>query len=807
MNKRILLSIFCLTLTITCAKKKEPKCDYTGPADHAFDKAGPVDGGFILPNGVKVTPTGIQIQVGQFPMNLIEVPSKNILIVTNNGKHDQSLSVIDTMTNQTKQKIKIPNPSTDYSFFIGLAISPDASKLYVSGGAENKIFVFHIDASGNLSLNDQISISSFPSGLAISSDGKYLYAALMLANSLGIIDLSQIPPVVNKVTVGSMTEQLPFPYPFWVTLSKDEKKAYISNWGDMSVSVVDIQQKLERTRIPVGKNPEGMVLSPDGNKLYVANSDTDNITVIDASTDSVIGTYSVNFDSDAPLGASPTTLDITSDGNFLFVSSAGTNSVDIISTENMTVTGRIPVGWYPVRVLLSKDETKLYVLNAKGLSGLPNPKLPDVGDIMTGYLSIIPKHEIFLNPEFYTNKVIENNNRLSTYYELPCKNLNSPIPAEPGGNSPIKHVVFIVKENKTYDQVLGDLEGTEADPSLVEFGEEYTPNTHKLAREFANLDNCYSDAEVSLQGHMWVTASYSNDFVERGWLMDIKVTGAGVEPAGHPGNKFFFHHLLENNINFMVYGEAVGVISELWGLFGKEQIFKGYVDENWPGGVIWSMVPKDEERAKYFRDRLKEWEESGDMPQYIMMLLPNDHTYGVSPGKPTPESMVSDNDYALGLVVEALTHSRFWKETVIFVTEDDPQSGGDHIEGHRTICLVISPYVKRGYTSHVHYSVPSIFKTMELILGIQPMYQYDERAPAMYDVFTTEPDFTPYDAIPPQVPYKILSNYEELSPEMKVLADMTKKMDFSEPDSPKNHALGYVIKRYLELTKFKKNQE
>ncbi len=301
---------------------------------------------------------------------------------------------------------------------------------------------------------------------------------------------------------------------------------------------------------------------------------------------------------------------------------------------------------------------------------------------------------------------------------------------------------------------------------------------------------------------MWGTASIDNDYVERSWHSGLAhPPGAGLEPAGYPENKFFFHHLLKNRVDFVVYGEAVGTLSELWGAFGMEPIFKGYVDENWPGGVVWSMAVHDEERARYFAERLREWEENDSMPQYIMMLLPNDHTYGIAPGKLTPESMVSDNDYALGLVVEAVSHSKFWKETAIFVTQDDPQSGADHIDAHRTICLVISPYAKRGYTSHVHYSVPNIYKTMELILGLEPMYQYDARASAMYDVFTPVPDFTPYDAVPRRIPDRLTPAYEKLTPVMKKLADMTAKMDFSEPDSPQNHDLGYVIKKYMELNK------
>jgi len=423
-----------------------------------------------------------------------------------------------------------------------------------------------------------------------------------------------------------------------------------------------------------------------------------------------------------------------------------------------------------------------------------------------GLISIVNLKDAMDNISNLTSMVLWNNTRLLKYYEIPCEGINSPIPQKPQkpSPSPIKHVILIIKENKTYDQILGDLEGTEADPSLVQFGEDYTPNTHRIAREFVNLDNCYADSEVSVQGHMWLTASISNDYVERAWLgaEGGRLFLPGIEPAAYPANDFFFHHLYRNGIKFLIYGEAVGSISELFGLFGRKKIFKGYIDESWPGGPIWTIEVKDEIRARYFEKKLKEWESSpADFPPFILMLLPNDHSYGITPGKLAPESFVSDNDYGFGLVVEALSHSSFWGESVIFAVEDDPQSGADHIDAHRTVCLVISPYAKRGYVSKVHYSFPSIYKTIELILGLPPMYHYDENAPPMYDVFTNEKDMTPYEALPRRIPDRIIPKFSELSPEMKKLARMSREMDFSEPDSIKNHSMGFILREYFKIHK------
>jgi len=774
-------------------------CDVIGPVQHAYDKAGPVPNGHILPNGMAITPAGDTLTIGLFPMNIVHIPSKDVLILTNDGRNPggPNLQVIDLKTLSIKQTL------TKGNLFIGLAISPDGSKLYAGGAAQNKVFTFDIDQNGLLSEGASITVSGFPGSLALSSNGKRLVVAGLAEDKVSIVNLESTSPTVDEISVGAHSEEFPNAYPYWVTLSKDEGTAYVSNWGEKSVSVIDLSSKDERKRISVGKNPEGMVLSPDGKTLYVANSDTDDISIIDTEKYKVTGKISVNFVSDAPYGATPTSLDMTEDGKYLFVSSAGTNSIDVISTYNKKVIGRIPTAWYPTRVLLG--DGSIFVASAKGYgSGPIINKSEHVSRMNRGVLSIISQSDAFSNINKYTEQVVFNNNRLSTYYETPCRNLRSPVPARPGGHSPIKHVILIIRENKTYDQVLGDLQGTEADPTLIEYDETITPNTHKLAREYTNFDNCYADSEVSDQGHMWLTASISNDYVERSWLTSGRTWLPGNELASYPASDFFFHHLLKHNIKFMVYGEAVGTLPDLKGWYGREKSLEGYVDENWPGGVIWSMSPKDEDRAKYFAERIKEWEKSpNDMPSFILMLLPNDHTYGYSPGELTPESMVSDNDYGLGLVIETMSHSIFWPTTTIFVVEDDPQGGLDHIDAHRTVCLAIGPYVKRNYTSHVHYSFPSIYKTMELILGVPPMYQYDERAPAMYDVFTTVPDLTSYTALPRNIADEIVPQYLSLDKEMRKLARMSMKMDFTEPDSVKNHDMGYVLKRYFELKKKK----
>ncbi|MFA6034443.1 MAG: bifunctional YncE family protein/alkaline phosphatase family protein, partial [Myxococcota bacterium] len=803
-NIRQLVGIlaFATTLmTFSCTQGKGPapgSCDIVGPREIAFEKAGKVAGGVLLPGGVKLTPAGESVIVDVFPMNLLHVAAKDVLIVTNDGRNHgedtQTLQVIDLKQMKVVQTVVKKGP---YSLFLGLAATGDGKKVLASGGSQNRVFVFNVQDDGTLLESSVIPVDGFPGGLAMSSDNRHILVAQLTGDTIAMVDLEADPPkVVGTASVGEHSAKLPNAYPYWITLNRDESRAYVSNWGDGTVSVVDLRTMTMTASIKVGKNPEGMVLSPDGTRLYVANSDTDDISVIDTGRDELAGTITVNPKPDSPIGASPTSVDITPDGALLLVSSAGTNTIDVISTADGSVMGRIPAAWYPTRALLSGDGARLFTANAKGFGGGPNPEGEYPPSLNYGVVQVISMDWAVKNLGTITSQALSNNNRLKEYYELPCDRINSPIPARPGGETPIKHVIFIVKENKTYDQVFGDLAGTDADPSLVMFGEEYTPNMHQLAREFASFENFYADSEVSVQGHMWVTASVSNDFVEKSWLgvEGGRVFLPGIEPASYPKTEFFFQHLVRHKVNFRVYGEAVGTIAEVYGLYDRGTRLKKYVDENWPGGVVWSTAPRDEDRAKYFADRLGEWEGNpGAMPAFIFMVLPDDHSNGVSPGNLTPGSMVSDNDYALGLIVEAVSKSSFWKNTAIFVTEDDPQSGADHVDSHRTVCMIISPYSRRGYNSKVHYSFPSIHKTMELILGVPPMNNYDDRAPAMYDAFTVTPDTRGYTALPRRIPDEIIPGLDMLPPGLKGLAIESLKMDFSEPDSEKNFMMGRVL--------------
>ncbi len=776
------------------------KCDFS-INQIAYMRPGKTQDGNLLIDGRMITPIGKNITLNTFPMNAVEIPDKRWLVVTNSGRtieRRQYLQVVDIDKGEVISKYTLEGK---FGNFLGLYLSKDNRTIYASGGANNNLLVLRINEDASIEQINSISLSGFIGYVVLNKAEDRIYVAQHIADKIAIIEKGESLKWKSSVRVGIHTESHPYAYPFWLQISGDEKKLYVTNWGDNTVSVIDIDNESVVANIEVGKNPEGMVISPDRKFLYVSNSDTDDISIIDTIRDQVVSKINLNNDG-IPYGTSPTTMDISKDGKYIFVAEAMLNSVSVIDTQKNTVLGRVPVGVYPVRVIVSDDNKYIYVLNAKGNGSSPNINGEDADEILFGSLSIIQIEDILKNIKTYSEMVYNNNSRPSRYYEFPCENINSPVPINKKYESPIKHIIFIVKENKTFDQVLGDLEGVEADPGLVRFGEMFTPNTHKLAREFAVFDNCFSESEVSVQGHIWLTSSTTNDYIERNWLVgdENRLFLPGVEPASYPASDFFFHHLLKNKLNFIIYGEAVGVMSDLEGLYGRKPRFEKYVDRKWPGGVIWNMSYKDEDRAKYFKERLSEWEKEPEkMPAFIFMLLPNDHTYGVSPGKLSPDSMVSDNDYGLGLVIEYLSNSRFWKDSVVFIVQDDPQSGADHIDSHRTVCLAVGPYIKRGYVSSVQYSFPSFFKTFELILGISSLYQTDLRAAPMLDVFTNTPDFTPYKAEPRQIGDEIIPPIHNLDIRMRVLAEKSLVMDFDEPDSPKNTEMYEVLTEYLKI--------
>lgn len=692
----------------------------------------------ILPNGRRISPVGNIIYTGSFPIGIQLNKDETIAYITHNGDKDNALMVIDLASGEKKQIYKIK------STFRGVTLSKDEKKLFVGGGNTGKLLIFEVLEDWTVVEDGEIFLNGYIADVAISSDGKTIFALSNTNSYIYMIDAEN-----REVTHKFKSNTLPYD----MIVSQDKDRLFVSNMGSSDVWVFDIGMKNLVKSIPVGKNPEVMALSPDGGRLFVASSDSDSVSVIDMTSLDVVSTIDLTKHPLLYKGANVNGVAISPDGKRLYVTEAGMNLVDVIDTEKYKILGAIPTGWYPTEVVAGQKG--IYVLVSKGMGS--KASLKDI----PGFLQIIPYPDDNQLAE-YTTVVEDNNTRTLKFFKEPCTPETHPVLS--GKKSPIEHVVLIVRENKTYDMLLGDMEKGDGDPNLVVYPENITPNFHALAREFVNLDNYYSNPENSVQGHMWTTTAHCNDYVEKLWLDQLPI--AGYDPASYHEGGSIFDHLFAHGIPFRNYGEFPTFAPKMFG------DFMPYFDAKYP---FWTMAVKDVDKAQ---EVIREME-LGLFSNFIYIVLPNDHTYGTKPGMPTPQSMVADNDRATGMLVQAISNSIYWPKTVIFIIEDDPQGSGDHVEAHRSVCVVVSPWVKRGYVSSVHYDIPSLYKTIEMILGVPPLNKNDLLAPLMLDIWVDgeveKPNYTPFEALPVDVP-------DEIVPKNAPMADMMERCNFDKID-------------------------
>jgi len=728
--------------------------------------AGPhPDGTATTPVGQRVTPTGVQTQLGDLPLNSALSPDGTQLLVTNNGQGTQSLQLINVSDHSVEQTLSYKSPE---SLYMGLAWSADGTHAYASAAANAKIRVYTY-SEGKLTEGtaiqlpdknpDGLALTLFPAGLALTPDGKRLVVADQLADAVSVVDLAT--GAVNTTAVGHR--------PLSVTMAQDGQVAYVTNQGASTVSAVDISgvaPAVTRT-LTTGLHPNKAVLSKDAHTLYVANGDADSVSVLDlaAGTSSAI---SLAPSKDAPIGSNPTGLALDDTDRRLFVSNSGNNDVAVIDLNRRAVEGVIPVGWYPTSLAFTAGA--LQVTNAKGLGagpnngpGRPNPEstTPTAedqysGSMITGTLSsfVVPTGQKLRR----ATAQVESNNRSSAASE-------EVIPRSPGKASPIKHIIYVVKENRTYDQVLGSLDRGNGDPSLNLFGDESAPNFRQLSKQFTTIDNFYADAEVSANGWNWVASANSNPYAEQMWPANYSgrkapypsENAAPENAAQEPDNTYVWQRLAKAGVSFRNYGFFVddndGTFSAADPVLDAQTAhqYRGF-DMNCPDSSD-TFVPLATDCGT---PRVDEWikdfsaqESAGTVPSVQFVRLPSDHTQATKPGTPTPAAYVSDNDYALGRLVDTVSHSEIWKDTAIFVTEDDAQNGPDHVDAHRTLALAISPYTQTGKVDSTFYSTASMLRTIGLLAGIQPLTQFDAFATPMSASFTHTANPAPYSALKP----------------------------------------------------------
>jgi len=728
---------------------------------------------FLVPGGERLIQLGRNLEVGGFPMRLVEVAGTDLVIVTDGGLRDEVLAVVD-LTTMTIRDQEVFTPATG-SLFWGLVVGETGTvrRVWASGGGGDEILAYDLDVeSGQLTevTADRIAPTGLRNGYVagLAQIDTTLAAALMREQALGVFD----------TTTGTELRRVslePNDFPYDVILSPDGARAYVSLWGGSAVAFIDVATGAIEARVAVGKNPEGMALSSDGSRLAVACADSDSVVVIDTTTQMVASTFWVDAE-DADRGSAPSSLRFTPDGSRLLVTSALDNAIDVLAVGGASLTrvGRIPTLWHPTDVLPRADGSIAF-LNGRGLgTGANNaPGTDDITELMGGSLSVLDVTPTDAELRDWETEIATNNTRMSRFQDVTCPDgapYDFPIPQPgTGPSAQIRHVVVIVRENKTYDAYLGALEGTNGDPTLTLMAadtiESVIPNTYALARTFGVADNYYSHAEQSIQGHIWTTLGRTTDFVERSWLTTWgrghwSIPPQGITSIGYPEEGSGFDYLDDEGVSITNYGEIVGSRSA--------PPRRGYP------GLAYSYEPEVEKAAFI----AQEVHERCRLESFTYVVMPNDHTQGLSPGEPTPRSMIADNDEGIARVVEAISHSRFWPETAIFILWDDPQDGGDHVDNHRSPLLVVSPWARRGHVSSVHTSEASVWRTIQLIFGLDAPHsrEWVDAAP-LYDFFTSTPDNTPYDAIPRTFP-------EEINPDRRTRdAMMSMAYDWSLPDN------------------------
>jgi DNA-binding beta-propeller fold protein YncE len=722
----------------------------------------------LLPNGWSLTPAaGNSLPLGDLPLNIAVSASGKYLAVTNNGQSTQTLQLIDIAGEKVLDTVIIQKS------WLGLRFSADDKYLYASGGNDNFILKYAVNAKPSaghpgLVLTDSIVLGKkwpekiSPAGLDIDEQKGLLYVVTKENNSLYIADL-HTRSVIQRFDLGGEG--------YTCRLSKNRKELYITCWGCDKLLVFDTEKRVFAGKIPVGDNPNDICLSKDNHWLFVANANDNSVSVIDIRRRVVVETLNAALYPDAPPGSTTNALALSPDDKTLYVANADNNCLAVFDVREPGAAhskGFIPVGWYPTAVKVIGK--KIWVANGKGLTSLANPSGPSpvarrqevnyqrgdakknlpvqyIAGLFKGTMSIFPEPDdntlAAYSAQVYRNTPYTKNGELNASGEN-----GNPVPMKVGDSSPIKYVFYVIKENRTYDQVLGDMKEGNGDTSLVLFGEPVTPNLHALAREFVLMDNFYVDAEVSMDGHSWSMGGYANDYLEKNWVTSYGGRGGTYDGEGNraiANNKggYIWDHCQRAGVSYRTYGEFADDA-----LKPNIPVLIGHACPYYKG---WDLGFYDTARVTQWKRDFDSLLAAGALPHLNTVRLGNDHTEGLRKGRLTPFAHVADNDLAVGEFIEYLSRSPIWQQSVVFVLEDDAQNGPDHVDAHRSPVFVAGGMVKRHFVDHTAYSTTSVLRTMELILGIAPMSQYDAAATPMWRAFTTAPDLTPFRALPANI--------------------------------------------------------
>jgi YVTN family beta-propeller protein len=714
----------------------------------------------LLPNGWSLTPAGTSLPLGDLPLNMQLAPGGRLLAVTNNGQGTQKVQLIDPATEKLLDEKPIAKS------WYGLAWSPAADRLYVSGGNDNIILAYPVAKQkfgqpDTLRLGKAWPTKISPVGLAVDAARQRLYTVTKEDNALYVLDL-KTKRTLSRLDLGHEA--------YGCLLAPDGRTLYITLWGGQELLAYDIATGRIAKRLPTESHPNELIQSKNGRYVFVANANDNSVSVVDTKGWRVLETISTALYPTKLTGSTTNGLALSPDEKTLYIANADNNCLavfDVATPGKSAAKGFIPTGWYPTCVrTLGK---KILVANGKGFSSLPNPRGPQplakndhsghhtgntladgpveyIGGLFKGTLSFIASPTV---PQLtaYSRQVYANTPFTKTSEKEALGEAGNPIPRRKGEASPIKYVFYVIKENRTYDQILGDMPQGNGDSVLCIFPRKVTPNHHALASEFVLLDNFYVNAEVSADGHNWSTAAYATDYVEKTWPISYGGRGGTYDYEGsrlvaYPRDGFLWDYCQRAGLRYRTYGEFAAD--------GKTDLksLRGHVCPKSPG---FDMDVKDVDRIRIWAQDFDSLLTRGAVPQLSTIRISNDHTSGQKVGKISPTAAVADNDLALGQLVEHISHSAIWKESVIFVVEDDAQNGPDHVDAHRSPAFVISPYTRRGSVNHTLYTTAGVLRTLELVLGLPPMSQYDAAAKPLFGCFQATPTLTPYQAKAAQV--------------------------------------------------------
>ena len=748
----------------------------------------------MLPNGWALTPVGKMLTLGDLPLNIAVSHSKKLLAITNNGESTQSIMLIDAVKQTVVDSIVIAKS------WLGLTFSENDKFLYASGGNDNCIVKYSINnqklsAVDTLALGKPWPVRISVAGIAVDDAKNILYAVTKEDNALYVYDLKNKRIISRNVLGGEG---------YTCLLSPNKNELYITCWGCKKVKIWNTTQGKFVTDIEVGSNPNDLCLTKNGKYLFVANANDNSVSVINTQKGQVIETLNSSLFPSSLAGSTTNSVALSQDEKMLFIANADNNSLavfDVSEPGESVSKGFIPTSWYPTCVRTIGK--KIFVSNGKGNMSMANPFGPNpygrdedvtyqqgitektkpvqyIGGLFKGSLQIMN------NP---SNKV------LAAFTESVYKNTpdpqgkdfkiteNNPIPHKLNATSPIKYVFYIIKENRTYDQVLGDMPEGNGDKNLVLFGENVTPNQHAIAREFVLLDNFYVNGEVSADGHNWSLGGYATDYLEKTWPTSYGGRGGDYDAEGNrkiSNNKdgFIWDFCKRQGVSYRTYGEFADDYKP------NIPVLK---DHFCPYYTSWDQTVRDTIRFTEWRKDFDSLVVNNCLPKLNTLRFINDHTEGLNKGRPTPRAHVADNDLAVGMFVDYLSHSPIWNESAVFIVEDDAQNGPDHVDAHRSTAYLAGGFVKEGFVDHTMYSTASMLHTMELILGIPPMSQYDEAAEPMWRCFDSTPQHKPFRVKPLRI------NINEVNNNSSKYADLSQQLDFSKEDEAPDGLFNEII--------------